>query len=122
MHRAVLARLECVARKAWREHAIKTDEGALRIVRAQRMECVACSVEWIDSIGPRPEGIPAACAQHAHTKTAVLFLIMRNPAFLEAAWRKDAAGDGVADNDVPIVSDARMQDGIMRGFLAEKTD
>src|SRR5205814_10418057 len=103
--RTTLTANERVARESLPQHPVEAHQGALRIVAARHVQRVTRAVKRIDAVlaGPKIE-LTAAGAQHAHAQTAVLFEIMRNPAFLFAPRRKNAAGDGVADNDVPITA------------------
>ena len=52
----------------------------------------------------------------------VLFEIMRNPAFLFAPRRKNAAGDRVADNDVPVTPEPHLANGVMDRFMIIECD
>src|SRR4030095_15635683 len=71
----------------------------------------------------RPEiELPASRAQHAHAQSAVPLLVMRDPAFLLAAGWKNPARHRVADDDVPVTADARMQNRIMHRFVTEQRD
>ena len=106
--RTAFTRLEGVAGETLGEHAKEADERALRIIAAERIQRVACSVKRIDSVGTGPEGIATAGAQHPHAQTAMLFLIVGNPAFFGTAGRKHAAGDGIANDNVPIICISRI--------------
>src|SRR5207248_1491327 len=83
---------------------------------------VTGAVKRVDAVGTGPKRIPTPRAQHAHAQSTVLFLVTGNPAFLGAARRKDAAGDGVADDDVPVAPNAGMQNGIMRRLFTKETN
>src|ERR1044072_4732049 len=89
-HRTACATDEGVARETLGQHAVEAHERALGFVASQRVERIARAVERIDSVRARPEiELVATGTDHAHENPAVLLLIVRDPALLRAADRKD---------------------------------
>src|SRR3954467_8455742 len=83
---------ERVPCESLREHAIEAYQRTIHIIAAQSVQRIAGAIERVDA----EIGIPIAShwsagANHAHDQTAVLLLIMRNPAFFFTAGGKDAA-------------------------------
>src|SRR6185436_4060157 len=109
---------EGVAGEALREHAVETHESAFGIVAAERVQRVAGAVKGVDAVaaGPKIE-LASAGAEHAHAKATVLFEIAGYPILLFAADRKNAAGDGVTDDDVPVTADADFADWVVNGLV-----
>src|SRR5437899_2428245 len=118
---AAFAGNESIASETLRERAIEANERALRVIAAQSVHGVARGVERPDLLVAGPERVPAATgAEHAHEQASVFLLVFGNPGFFGGAGRKDAAGENVINDDVPVAADATVGDRVMGGFVGVK--
>src|SRR5436190_5828004 len=112
---------ESVSREALCQHSIETYQGMVHIVASKCVQGITGTIERIDA----EIGIPIAYqwpagANHAHDQAAVLLLVVRNPILLNAAGGKDAAGNRVTDNNVPVAADAHIGNRVMWAFVRVK--